>query len=416
MPRYVVERTFPDGLPISGAEAAEICLAIVERNAHDGVTWVHSYVSDDRHKTFCVYDAPSPEAMRKRLSATSCRSTASRRSACSIRISTADGCVRHPRAPVRAAGARGGDPVPPRVSARSGSCGGRRSQEAPQLLFDGASVPRRLLLEGAERSQFTLSVHHLFDGDGTEGTDQLVLEVCAAHIETESLHVFAGEVGTEACPLETALEVTFLSRIAQSRQCEIETARAETIQEAADCLRTPNWHDRDAFTMELSTAAFGQRFEGGLVAHPFDSTIARVSDRASWSCAGNIRRTPSNQGVSMTTIFALAPLACRSHASAIRSCGYVSMSKTISPAAACPTRRRYCSRKRVPRGPRNRCSRTARPSCRESPPRPRSLRRLRTGRPARGASPARRLGSRRPPARPRACRRCASGRGRRRRP
>lgn len=65
MPRYVVERTFPDGLPFSGAEAAEICLAIVERNAHDGVTWVHSYVSDDRQRTFCVYDAPSPEAIRK---------------------------------------------------------------------------------------------------------------------------------------------------------------------------------------------------------------------------------------------------------------------------------------------------------------------------------------------------------------
>ena len=39
--------------------------AVVERNADEGVTWVHSYVSDDRTKTFCVYDAPSPEAIRK---------------------------------------------------------------------------------------------------------------------------------------------------------------------------------------------------------------------------------------------------------------------------------------------------------------------------------------------------------------
>jgi Protein of unknown function (DUF4242) len=37
----------------------------VERNADEGVTWVHSYVSEDREKTFCICDAPSPEAIRK---------------------------------------------------------------------------------------------------------------------------------------------------------------------------------------------------------------------------------------------------------------------------------------------------------------------------------------------------------------
>jgi hypothetical protein len=66
MPRYVVERTFPDGLRIpAGGNGAARCLAVVERNADEGVTWVHSYVSEDREKTFCVYDAPSPEAIRK---------------------------------------------------------------------------------------------------------------------------------------------------------------------------------------------------------------------------------------------------------------------------------------------------------------------------------------------------------------
>jgi len=66
MPRYVVERTFPDGLQIpAGIDGAALCLSIVDRNADDGVTWVHSYVSDDRAKTFCVYDAPSPEAIRR---------------------------------------------------------------------------------------------------------------------------------------------------------------------------------------------------------------------------------------------------------------------------------------------------------------------------------------------------------------
>ena len=66
MPRYLVERTFTDGLPLlAEGEGAALCVAVVERNADEGVTWVHSYVSEDREKTFCICDAPSPEAIRK---------------------------------------------------------------------------------------------------------------------------------------------------------------------------------------------------------------------------------------------------------------------------------------------------------------------------------------------------------------
>ena len=66
MPRYVVERTFSGGLRIpADEEEARVCLGVVDRNADEGVTWVHSYVSDDKRKTFCVYDAPSPEAIRR---------------------------------------------------------------------------------------------------------------------------------------------------------------------------------------------------------------------------------------------------------------------------------------------------------------------------------------------------------------
>jgi hypothetical protein len=66
MPRYMVQRTFPDGLeiPIS-AEGEETVRTVVDRNAEQGVTWVHSYVSDDKRTTFCVYDAPTPEAIRQ---------------------------------------------------------------------------------------------------------------------------------------------------------------------------------------------------------------------------------------------------------------------------------------------------------------------------------------------------------------
>ena len=66
MPRYMVQRTFPDRLEIPMANGgADICRTVVERNAEEAVTWLHSYVSDDKHSTFCVYDAPTPEAVRK---------------------------------------------------------------------------------------------------------------------------------------------------------------------------------------------------------------------------------------------------------------------------------------------------------------------------------------------------------------
>jgi hypothetical protein len=66
MPRYVIERTFPDGLEIPmNPTGSEVTRKVVRRNAEEGVTWVHSYVTQDKKKTFCVYDGPSPEAIRK---------------------------------------------------------------------------------------------------------------------------------------------------------------------------------------------------------------------------------------------------------------------------------------------------------------------------------------------------------------
>lgn len=69
MPRYMVERTFPQGLVIPiNDEGARVCGVVVGNNAAEGVTWVHSYVSDDKQKTFCIYDAPTPEAIRRTAS------------------------------------------------------------------------------------------------------------------------------------------------------------------------------------------------------------------------------------------------------------------------------------------------------------------------------------------------------------
>ena len=71
MPRYMIERHFPDGLAIpADANGAAACLNVVGAIAGQGVTWVHSYVSEDKKSTYCVYDGPSPEAIRAAAKAT----------------------------------------------------------------------------------------------------------------------------------------------------------------------------------------------------------------------------------------------------------------------------------------------------------------------------------------------------------
>ncbi len=66
MPRYVVQRAFPAGLGIPITDGgAELCRGVIDRNAEEGVTWITSFVSADKTRTFCIYDAPSPEAIRK---------------------------------------------------------------------------------------------------------------------------------------------------------------------------------------------------------------------------------------------------------------------------------------------------------------------------------------------------------------
>jgi len=65
MARFMVERTFPDGLhiPIDANGTQAVC-SVIGNNADKGVTWVHSYVSADKKKTFCIYDGPDEAAIR----------------------------------------------------------------------------------------------------------------------------------------------------------------------------------------------------------------------------------------------------------------------------------------------------------------------------------------------------------------
>lgn len=63
MHRYLVERSFPAGA-LADLDAATKA-RVNARNASVGVRWVKSYATADKTKTFCVYEGPSEQAIRK---------------------------------------------------------------------------------------------------------------------------------------------------------------------------------------------------------------------------------------------------------------------------------------------------------------------------------------------------------------
>jgi hypothetical protein len=144
------------------------------------------------------------------------------------------------------------------------------AHEAPKLLLSGPSLPRRLLLEGAEGSKVTMSINDQFHGGGTESADQLLLQVCDAHVETQPFHINTSEVGPEAGPLETTPEIALLCGVAKTRQPDVRPLRAEPIQEASYCLRAPNGHNGNTFGRKIPTTTPSERLERDLVADAFN--------------------------------------------------------------------------------------------------------------------------------------------------
>jgi hypothetical protein len=61
MPLFVIERNFAEQLEVTRDGADEI-EAI---NDDVGVSWLFSFLSADKKKTYCLYEAPSPEAIRE---------------------------------------------------------------------------------------------------------------------------------------------------------------------------------------------------------------------------------------------------------------------------------------------------------------------------------------------------------------
>jgi hypothetical protein len=67
--RYVVERTFPKGA-LEGLDSAKKS-KVNQTNAEFGVHWVTSYATADKTKTFCIYEGPNEQAIRKAAKANS---------------------------------------------------------------------------------------------------------------------------------------------------------------------------------------------------------------------------------------------------------------------------------------------------------------------------------------------------------
>jgi hypothetical protein len=59
MPLYVIERSFADQLDLTSDDVE----LIEEVNSDEGVRWLFSFLSADRRRTYCLYEAPSPDAI-----------------------------------------------------------------------------------------------------------------------------------------------------------------------------------------------------------------------------------------------------------------------------------------------------------------------------------------------------------------
>ena len=61
MPIFMIERQWADRFETSAEEAD----GINRINDEEGVRWLYSFLSADRRKTYCLYEAPSPDAIRR---------------------------------------------------------------------------------------------------------------------------------------------------------------------------------------------------------------------------------------------------------------------------------------------------------------------------------------------------------------
>jgi len=61
MALYLIERNYAQALQVTDEGAA----AIKQVNADVGVNWLYSFLSADKKKTYCLYEAANPELIRE---------------------------------------------------------------------------------------------------------------------------------------------------------------------------------------------------------------------------------------------------------------------------------------------------------------------------------------------------------------
>jgi hypothetical protein len=59
MPLYLIERAFAEQLELTSDDVR----LIEDVNADEGVRWLFSFLSADRRRSYCLYEAPSPDAI-----------------------------------------------------------------------------------------------------------------------------------------------------------------------------------------------------------------------------------------------------------------------------------------------------------------------------------------------------------------
>lgn len=59
MPVFMIERRYAEELDLSAQEITELNLV----NEDEGVRWLYSFLAADKRKSYCLYDAPSAEAL-----------------------------------------------------------------------------------------------------------------------------------------------------------------------------------------------------------------------------------------------------------------------------------------------------------------------------------------------------------------
>ena len=60
MPRFLIERNFAEALEVTKEGADQV----KEINDQEGIKWLFSFLSPDKRKTYCLYEAPNAEAIR----------------------------------------------------------------------------------------------------------------------------------------------------------------------------------------------------------------------------------------------------------------------------------------------------------------------------------------------------------------